>query len=160
MPFLRGSKRSQKTVNSVISVFVSRIDRALDELLVRSGIAPALSGIYNAALIYAEIQKMSVDGCRVLFASTGTKDISLPVHYYISGLLAYNSVNTAPIETILSFHTDGSKRAALPIEATVLLEHFDKLVNIGVDFEALLDKQISDGLVLFKEAFRDILEAL
>lgn len=158
--FLRGSVKSHKVVNSVISVFVSRIDRALDELLVRSGVAPALSGIYNAALIYAEIQKMGVDGCRVLFASTGTKDISLPAHYYIGGLLAYNSVNTAPIETILSFHADGLKKVVLPIESAVLLEHFSKLANAGVDFEALLDKQISDGLVLFKEAFRDILEAL
>ena len=120
----------------------------------------ALSGIYNSADIYAEIQKMKVNGCRVLFASTGVKDDSLPPYYYVEKLLAYNSVNTAPVDTIKAFHADGAKESALPIAAQTIEKHFEKIRGLGIDLDAVLDKQISDGLKSFKDAFNDILESL
>lgn len=147
-------------VDSVISVFVSRIDRALDGELAKAGVDVALSGIYNSADIYAKVQEMGVDGCRVLFASTGVKDDSLPPHYYIEKLLAYNSVNTAPIDTIKAFHLNGVKESALPIQPQVIKEHFEKIKALGIDFDSVLDKQIDDGLKSFKDAFKDILESL
>ena len=147
-------------VDTVISVFVSRVDRALDDLLAKGGVDVALSGIYNSADIYTEIQKMKVNGCRVLFASTGVKDDSLPPYYYIEKLLAYNSVNTAPVDTIKAFHADGTKESALPIAAQTIEKHFEKIRGLGIDFDAVLDKQISDGLKSFKDAFNDILESL
>ncbi|NOR57602.1 MAG: transaldolase, partial [Sulfurimonas sp.] len=101
-----------------------------------------------------------VGGCRALFASTGVKDDSLPPYYYVDKLLAYNSVNTAPIDTIEAFHKDGEKKEVLPISEQVIKEHFVKVKSAGVDFEAVLDKQIADGLEAFKDAFNDILESL
>ncbi|MDQ1268239.1 MAG: transaldolase, partial [Campylobacterota bacterium] len=142
------------------SVFVSRVDRALDEELSRGGVDVALSGIYNSANIYAEVEKIGVEGCRTLFASTGVKDDSLPAHYYIEKLLAYNSVNTAPVDTIKAFHLNGVKRSALPIPTQIIEGHFEKIKSLGIDFNAVLDKQISDGLKSFKDAFKDILESL
>ena len=158
--FYDGVKEYGSKVDTVISVFVSRIDRALDEILAKEGVDVALSGIYNSADIYAEIQKMKVSGCRVLFASTGVKDDSLPAHYYIEKLLAYNSVNTAPVDTIKAFHANGLKENALPISKQVIDEHFEKIKNLGIDFDAVLEKQITDGLQSFKDAFKDILESL
>lgn len=158
--FERANRRSKKTVDSVISVFVSRIDRALDAELAKNGVATALSGIYNSADIYSEVEAMNVPKCRVLFASTGVKDDSLPQHYYIEKLLAYNSVNTAPIDTIKAFHANGVKEKALPIEREVIEEHFEKISKLGINFDKLLDSQISDGLKSFKDAFNDILESL
>lgn len=159
--FAEGLKSHNSKVHTVISVFVSRIDRALDEKLAQGGVAVALCGIYNSSLIYSEIQKMKVNECRVLFASTGVKGNSLRAYYYIENLLAYNSVNTAPLDAIESFYNEcSSKDAVLPISPTLIEEHFKRVSNLGIDFEALLDEQIRDGLESFKIAFKDILEAL
>ena len=162
--FAKGTALYGAKVDTVISVFVSRIDRALDGSLQKLGLPTALSGIYNSASIYNAVIAQSVAGCRTLFASTGVKDDSLSAHYYVEKLLAYNSVNTAPIETIKAYHQacDGttSKAANLPLEDALIEAHFQALKNAGIDFEALLDKQIQEGLVAFKDAFRDILEAL
>ena len=158
--FKEGVAEFGSSVDTVISVFVSRIDRALDETLAKAKIQIALSGIYNSAEIYEAVEKIGVEGCRVLFASTGVKDDSLPAHYYIEELLAYNSVNTAPVDTIKAYDANGSKIASLPISQEKIREHFEKIKFIGIDFDALLDKQIEAGLQSFKDAFSDILKAL
>ena len=154
--FKEGTKIYGKAVDTVISIFVSRIDAKLASL----GMNDNLSGIYNTADIYTEIESMNVDGCRALFASTGVKDNSLPVHYYIEKLLAYNSVNTAPIDTIKAYYANGAKEKALPISSDIIKAHFEKVKNAGIDFDEVLDKQIADGLEAFKNAFKDILESL
>ena len=158
--FAKGAAKASQVADTVISIFVSRIDRALDATLQKHGVATALSGIYNTAAIYDAIEAMHVPKCRALFASTGVKDDSLGAHYYVDALLAYNSVNTAPIDTIKAFHANGAKQKALPIDANVIEEHFAKVMACGIDFDTVLQKQIDDGLVAFKEAFQDILEAL
>ncbi len=158
--FQRGVASDAKSVETVISVFVSRVDRALDEALAKNGIEVALSGIYNSADIYAAIQGMNVEGCRVLFASTGVKDDSLNAHYYIEQLLAFNSVNTAPIDTIKAYVANGAKEKKLPISSEVIEKHFSLVAEIGIDFDAVLQKQVSDGLEQFKDAFKEILETL
>ena len=158
--FAKGVAQYGSVVQSVISIFVSRVDRAMDATLAQKGVAVALSGIYNTADIYAQIQKMKVHGCRALFASTGVKDDSLPSHYYIEQLLAYNSVNTAPIDTIKAYYKDGSTKEALPISEDIIKAHFVKIGEAGINLDEVLDKQIRDGLDAFKDAFKDILEAL
>lgn len=158
--FEAGVAKYANKVDTVISVFVSRVDRALDEELAKHGVEVALSGIYNSADIYAKIQSKNVNGCRTLFASTGVKDDSLPAHYYIEKLLAYNSVNTAPIDTIKAFAKNGGDKGALPISPMIIEEHFKKIENLGINFNKVLDKQIVDGLEQFKDAFKEILESL
>jgi transaldolase len=156
----QASTKGRVGVDTVISIFVSRVDRALDAILSEKGVEVALSGIYNTADIYATIEEMNIDGCRALFASTGVKSDTLPAYYYIDKLLAYNSVNTAPIDTIKAFHANGLKEKALPISQEVIKAHFLKVKNAGIDFEAVLDNQIFDGLEAFKDAFNDILDSL
>ncbi len=154
--FREGSKLHGSSVDSVISIFVSRIDAKLASL----GISDSLGGIYNAADIYAQIESMKVDKCRALFASTGIKDKSLPVHYYIEKLLAYNSVNTAPIVTIQAYYEKGIKDKALPIPADIIKAYFEEIKSKGIDFDEILQNQIEDGLGAFKDAFKDILESI
>ena len=158
--FGAGVEKFGSKVDTVISIFVSRVDRAIDAQLESKGVATALSGIYNSAEIYEEIESMKVLGCRALFASTGVKGDGLPAHYYIEKLLAYNSVNTAPIDTIHAYVENGGKEKALPISKELINEHFDAVYEAGIDLEAVLDKQIADGLESFKDAFQEILEAL
>ena len=158
--FARGQEKASKIVDTVISIFVSRIDRALDEKLKAKNITPGLTGIYNASLCYEAIQELNVAKCRALFASTGVKGDDYPPHYYIEELLAYNSVNTAPIDTIKAYTKDGKKNQKLPIKEEVIKEHFDKIAQIDIDLEVELDKQIKDGLEAFKVAFKEILDSL
>ena len=100
---------------------------------------------------------MKIPGCRALFASTGVKDDSLSAHYYIDGLLAFNTVNTAPVDTIQAFHKDGKKEVALPLSEDIINTHFKKIQEAGIDLNAILDKQIVDGLNAFEDAFQEIL---
>ena len=158
--FASGIAKHGSVVDTVISIFVSRVDRAIDATLAQKGVEVALSGIYNTADIYAQIESMKVDGCRALFASTGVKDDSLPAYYYIEKLLAYNSVNTAPVDTIKAYHDNGSKTVALPISQDIINTHFMKIKGAGINLDEVLDGQIKDGLDAFKDAFKDILEAL
>ena len=158
--FESGVRKNGSKVDTVISIFVSRVDRALDGELLEKGIDVSLSGIYNTADIYTTIQDLNVEGCRALFASTGVKGDSLATHYYVDELLAYNSVNTAPVDTIDAFHKNGLKEKKLPISPDLIETHFKKIASAGINFEEVLDKQIRDGLVAFEDAFKDILESL
>ncbi|MDY0116336.1 MAG: transaldolase [Sulfurimonadaceae bacterium] len=158
--FAKGAKVAPQIAATVISVFVSRIDRALDSLLIEKGITPALTGVYNSALIYGKVEHMQVPKCRTLFASTGVKGDGLPAHYYVDALLGLNSINTAPIDTIKAFDTNGKKVQSLPLDAKIIAEHFMKIKESGIDFDAVIQKQIEDGLEAFKEAFQEIMEAL
>jgi transaldolase len=157
--FAEGQKEGG-SVDTVISVFVSRIDRALDAELAAKGITPALAGIYNAAAIYSAIEAKGVDRCRTLFASTGVKGGDLRPSYYIDELLAVNTVNTAPVETIDAFVKKGDRTIKLPIDAETIDAHFAQIEAAGIDFESVVAKQISDGLDAFKEAFSEILSEL
>jgi transaldolase len=158
--FEDGVKAYGKKVDTVISVFVSRIDRELDRELEKNNIKPSLTGIYNTLEIYESIEKLSILGCRVLFASTGVKGDLLAPHYYIENLLAFNSVNTAPIDTIKAFNSFGDKSKKIIVTKEERQQHFEKIKKIGIDFDKILDKQIVDGLEQFKEAFSDILANL
>ena len=74
--------------------------------------------------------------------------------------MGYNSVNTAPVDTIKSFVESKAKNSTLPIRSDIIQMHFAKIADVGIDFEELLDRQVIDGLEAFKEAFKDILESL
>lgn len=158
--FKRGVAAAGKSINTVISVFVSRVDRALDATLKEKNVPTGLAGIYNAAAIYNLIEAKGVSGCRTLFASTGVKGDDLEPSYYVDELLAFNSVNTAPIATIKAFMKSEARSAALPISEENINLLMQQIRDAGVDFDAMIQKQIDDGLQAFKDAFQEILEAL
>ena len=158
--FEAGVKTYGKTVDTVISVFVSRIDRALDAGLAEKGIATGLAGVYNAAGIYNAIEALNVPGCRTLFASTGVKGDDLRPSYYVEELLASNSVNTAPIATIDAFVAADTRNVKLPIAQEKIDLLFESIAKAGIGFDQVLEQQIADGLEAFKIAFQEILDEL
>jgi transaldolase len=158
--FEKGLLTCKQKVDTVISVFVSRIDRALDDTLQEKNIPIALSGIYNAADIYNVVKEINVKNCRTLFASTGVKGDNLRKSYYIDELLAYNSVNTAPVDTIHAYVKGGDIEAKLPISDEIIAKHFSIIADAGIDFDEIIQMQITDGLDAFKVAFKEILDAL
>ncbi|MDD2356521.1 MAG: transaldolase [Thiovulaceae bacterium] len=158
--FQRGLEKSGSSVDTVISVFVSRIDRALDTILESKNITPSLAGIYNAASIYNSVKALEVSRCRTLFASTGVKGDKPKASYYVDELLAYNSVNTAPIDTIKAYIKGQDKSAKLPISQEKIDAFFEEIKIAGIDFDEVVRIQIEDGLDAFKVAFQEILENL
>ncbi len=158
--FQRGLEKSKSHVDTVISVFVSRIDRALDAILESKNITPSLAGVYNAAAIYNSVEALHVSRCRTLFASTGVKGDNLRASYYVDELLAYNSVNTAPIDTIKAYVEGADKTAKLPISQEKVDAFFEEIKSAGIDFDEVVRVQIEDGLEAFKVAFKEILENL
>jgi transaldolase len=158
--FERAAQASIKTVDTVISVFVSRIDRAIDETLRAKDVRTGQMGILNAAEIYNEVQALKVPQCRVLFASTGVKGDEFRASYYIDELLAFNSVNTAPIDTIKAYVQRADERLRLPIPSQVIDAHRIHVAYAGVDMSKVIEDQITQGLEAFKVAFGEILSTL
>jgi len=158
--FAKGANRSPKPAHTVLSVFVSRVDRLLDDKMKKAGLAPGKLGIYNAARIYNIISTMSVPRCRVLFASTGVKGDSYIPSYYVDELIGASCVNTAPIETISAFVTHGDRSEKLPLNEEEIETHLSSLEQADIDFDAVLDELKADGLEQFKDAFSQILKEL
>jgi transaldolase len=156
----KGIKASDKDVSGVISIFVSRFDRAIDEKLAKNGIETAKTGVYNAANIYDTIENYKNPSLRALFASTGVKGDNLAPHYYITNLLAPHSVNTAPLQTIESYIQDVATEVKLPISKEVIQIHFDKLAAMGIDIEKLGEELLDEGLKAFEESFANMLSRL
>ncbi len=147
-------------LSGVISVFVSRFDRALDSELEACGIDPSKTGVYNAAKIYNMIEANDVPNIKTLFASTGVKGDNLPANYYIKELLAPNSVNTAPLATIEAHLEAGDDKPMLPIDDAVLNGYFINLKDNGFDMDKISKKLLDEGLAQFEEAFSKMLESL
>lgn len=156
--FERASKHA--SVDTVISVFVSRIDRAIDEQLRSRGVETGKMGILNAADIYNRVEALGVPKCRVLFASTGVKGDEFRASYYIDELLAPNSVNTAPIGTIDAFVAGGDKTIKLPLDEEIINQHRKLIADAGIDMKSIIAQQITEGLDAFKVAFGEILSEL
>ncbi len=147
-------------VDAVISVFVSRFDRLLDADLAQEGIDVSKTGIYNAAKIYNLVEKNYTPNIRTLFASTGVKGDDLAADYYIRGLYAAHSVNTAPLATIESFVKRKGVVPALPIEESEINGYFIKLADSGFDMKEVYDSLLKDGLEAFEKAFQEMLDSI
>ncbi len=156
----QGEQFGSCRVEAVISVFVSRFDRALDAELEASGIEPHKTGIYNAAKIYNMIEANEVPNIRALFASTGVKGDALEANYYIKGLMAAHSVNTAPLATIEAHLETNEKAEALPIENSILNGYFMNLEDNGFNMDEIYEQLLNEGLVAFEESFTNMLEQI
>jgi len=155
-----GEKYGACRVEGVISVFVSRFDRALDSELEQAGVEPSKTGIYNAAKIYNMIESHEVPNIRALFASTGVKGDTLEPNYYIKGLMAEHSVNTAPLATIEAHIKTSDNAEALPIENEVINGYFMNLEDNGFKMEQIYKQLLDEGLTAFEASFKDMLEQI
>ena len=79
---------------------------------------------------------------RLLFASTGTKDPSLPSTLYITGLAAPDTVNTMPEETLLATGASEEAVAGLDAEAPDQLARF---TAAGLDIDAIAGAAPAQG---------------
>jgi len=156
----KGEADGSCRVEGVISVFVSRFDRLLDNELEQSGITPHKTGIYNAAKIYNMVENNNISNIRTLFASTSVKGDNLPADYYVTELIAPHSINTTPLDTINSYLGTKNKNIALPIEDNIINGYFTNLKDNGFDMDEIYKELLNDGLKAFEDAFNNMLKEL
>ena len=162
-------------VTSVASFFVSRIDTAVDALLVQIGTAEsrALLGkaaIANAALAYEafEIQFQSPrwkdlarKGAHIqrpLWASTGVKDPAYSDTRYVIELIAPHTVNTMPQSTLDALLDHGVFTGEL-ISASYACSKqvFQSLKSLGISIDEITQELEIDGVKKFAAAWVDLL---
>ena len=144
---------------TVISIFVSRFDRLLDEKMAAAGLPTGKIGIMNAAKCYNIIAKETFNYVKPLFASTGVKGDDLPKDYYVSELMYPGCVNTAPLETIEAF-INGDQKPKMPPSDVQIEEFFAQVTDAKIDMKKAYKKLLDDGLVAFEEAFKEIIKTL
>jgi transaldolase/glucose-6-phosphate isomerase len=183
LAYLAGLERHAATggdvsrVASVASIFVSRIDSAVDALLAGRPEAEAAAvrgkvAIANAKLTYVRFRELfsgprwerlaarGAQSQRVLWASTGTKDPAYRDVLYVEELIGPDTVNTVPPATYDAFRDHGRVRASLDEGLADAREAMAALGRLGIDFDAITDRLLADGLRLFEEAFATLLAAV
>ena len=161
--YIEGVKKGGKAA-SVASVFVSRVDTAVDKLLAEKD--NSLCGkiaVDGIKLIYQEFKKLFANEKliqRPLWASTGTKNKSYSDVKYVEDLIGANTVNTVPPATLEAFVNHGS--AALTLEANLdeANDELKKLAALGIDINAVCAQLLDEGLKSFNKAFESLMSAI
>lgn len=141
----------------VISVFVSRFDRA-----VNASLMPHLRnqmGIVNAMDCYEVIESFNQSNIRTLFASTGVKGDDLPKSYYIDGLLLSHSVNTAPLDSIKAYEKSSKVQKSLMSKEN-RLTFWKNMQDANIKREEISQSLLNDGIKAFCESFECLLKSL
>ncbi len=172
-------------VASVASVFVSRIDSAVDaqlearirhsndenEKMTLSSLL-GKAAIANAKLQYqcfkkifaserfAKLKAKGAQAQRPLWASTGTKNPAYSDVLYVDSLIAADTVNTIPPATYTAFRDHGT--VALTIETGLDQAKTDlaKLAELGVSLEAVCQKLQDDGVKAFADSFESLMQTI
>lgn len=172
-------------VASVASVFVSRIDSAIDSQLearirdakddAEKALLTSLLGkaaIANAKIQYQRFKeifaserfaKLKAKGAQVqrpLWASTGTKNPAYSDVLYVDSLIAADTVNTIPPATYTAFRDHGT--VALTIETGLDQAKADlaMLAEIGISLEAVCQKLQDDGVKAFADSFDSLMQTI
>ena len=153
-----GIRKSGKDTKGVVSVFVSRFDRLLDEQLQHKKLEVSRVGIVNATKCYHEIEKYNNANIRTLFASTGVKGDELEQSYYIDELIFPHTINTAPLSTIKSWIENGKKEQSEILSEDLCDEFFEELKSNQIDIDKVYTLLLQDGLSAFKVSFEELLK--
>jgi transaldolase len=164
-------------VASVASFFVSRVDTEVDKRLDAIGTPEALAlkgvtAIANARVAYGRFLEMfgsdrhgalSEKGARVqkpLWASTSTKNPDYPDLLYVDNLVAPQTVNTMPLETIDAYQDHGNPSPEAFTEADIeqAKTDLDRLAVVGVDYDDVVQVLEDEGVDKFTKSWLELLE--
>jgi len=168
-------------IASVASVFLSRIDTAVDKLLdekVAAGSAELASlrgkaAIATAKLVYESFErifssdafkKLEAKGAKVarpLWASTSTKNPDYPDLMYVETLVGPNTVNTMPPATLDALLAHGTI-AGGTIESDPAAAHavFAELEKNGISMAAVTAELTVEGVKSFADSFDTMLSSI
>ncbi len=171
-------------IASVASFFVSRIDSLVDSMIdeklktatdgAQKALLESLRGkvaIANAKLTYKKYQELfsgprwkalAAKGAqtqRLLWASTSTKNPKYRDVLYVEELIGADTVDTIPPATFDAFRDHGRLRPSLTEDVPGAQKIMDNLAEAGISMKEVTDKLLVDGVKLFADAFRQLLEA-
>jgi len=171
-------------IASVASFFVSRIDTLIDGQIdaklktttdaKQSALLSGLQGrvaIANAKLTYHKYHEiyggprwkaLAAKGAqtqRLLWASTSTKNPKYRDVLYVEELIGADTVDTIPPATFDAFRDHGRVRASLTENLDDAAKTMLALEKAGISMKEVTDKLVVDGVRLFADAFKQLLEA-
>jgi transaldolase / glucose-6-phosphate isomerase len=172
-------------VASVASVFVSRIDTAVDSQLEarirrsddeneKATLSPLLgkAAIANAKMQYQRFKeifsserfaKLKAQGARVqrpLWASTGTKNPNYSDVLYVESLIGPDTVNTLPPATFTAFRDHGKARLTIEESLDEAKKTLAKLAEVGIDLKQVCQKLQDDGVKAFADSFESLMQSI
>ena len=174
---LAASGGDVRSVASVASFFVSRVDTAVDALIeerIEAG-GPGLdtllgqAAIANAKLAYLDFKetfggerfaRLEAKGARVqrtLWGSTSTKNPEYSDVKYVDGLIGADTVNTVPEPTLRAYLDHGAPSETLEHgldEAAALPGRLDAA---GISMDRVTAKLLADGVKVFADSFDGLL---
>ena len=171
-------------IASVASFFVSRIDTLIDSIIdgklktetdankraLLSGVEGKVA-IANAKLTYRKYQEiystprwkaLAAKGAqtqRLLWASTSTKNPKYRDVLYVEELIGKDTVDTIPPATFDAFRDHGRVRPSLTENVDEAAKVMASLEKAGISMKEVTEKLVVDGVKLFADAFRQLLEA-
>jgi transaldolase len=175
--FLRGLEQrldhglGVQSIGSVASFFVSRVDGKVDPLLNRRANL-TLRGkiaIANAGLAYQMFRQTLADerwvrlaragaaAQRPLWASTSTKDPQYPDVYYVEALIAPDSVNTVPPETLEAYRDHGRPAVRIDEAIAAAPAQLAALDEAGIDLPAITRELEDEGVAKFAASHASVL---
>ena len=164
-----------RKVASVASFFVSRIDTEADRRLEEVGAPDDLKGklaVANAKLAYQHYKQvfsgprwefLASKGAtpqRVLWASTSTKNPAYSDVLYVEDLIGPDTVNTMPEETIEAYQDHGDPESRLEQDLDGARRVFDRLAEVGVDYDDVTDTLEREGVEKFSDSFDQLMASL
>lgn len=173
------------SISSVASVFVSRVDVAVDRIVAERLAASTDSkeqallnsvkgevGIANCKIAYQRYKELfSGDDWgaladhgarrqRLLWASTGVKDPSMRDVRYIEELIGVDTVNTVPPATLDAFRDHGDPRPSLDEGLDEAQQVMKNLTKLGIDLDSVTDTLLEEGVAKFVAPFGKLLDAV
>lgn len=160
-------------VHSVASFFVSRVDSKVDEQLKDRGAEESLlglAGLANARAAYqrykeiflgerfAALKEAGAPLQRPLWASTGVKDDRYSDTMYVDGLIAPDTVNTMPMDT-LEAAKDHAKIEGATADQDPSAD-LKKLADAGIDMEEVTKQLLDEGIEKFVEPMDKLLAGI
>jgi transaldolase len=176
--YIRGIERlvaaggDPRPVSSVASFFVSRVDTEADKRLEGH---PELQGklaVANAKLAYQNWKEVfsgerwealaakgaSKQWC--LWASTSTKNPAYRDVLYVEELIAPETVNTMPEETIEAFQDHGEVALTLDQGVDEARQLFDAVEAAGVSVDDVTRTLEAEGVQKFSDSFDELLDGI
>ena len=180
--YLRGIERNREPhkVGSVASFMVSPIDVAVDRALEEVGSEEALglrgkAAIAMAQLVYRrfqaiffgpEFEKLRHRGVRLeklLWAATANQTPSSSSDVtYVEGLIAPDTINCMPPETLATFRLHGRSRVRLGLAETELeaRDVLGKLLAMGIAVRSIGQELTQEWVDYLAESYREVLRTL
>jgi transaldolase len=160
-------------IASVASFFLSRIDTLVDKqiddlaskgkpearkLRGTAAIASACRayGIYEELIASPRWKALASRGARtqrLLWASTSTKDPTYSPTKYVEEIIAPDTVNTMPGETIKAYRSTGKPEPRLQPQIPGATQIFTNLQGLGINMAAVADQLEREGVKKFIEPF-------